>query len=122
MLPTSHRLTKEQDFARVKKYGKPFFSSLFRVAVRPTKNTVNRFAVVVSTRINKKAVIRNRLRRQVREIIRQSLPALSSSYDVVVTARSNPTGISSHLLQKDLTSLFKKAKLLPWIIFWIIFL
>lgn len=42
-----------------------------------------RAAVVVSKKVNKSAVVRNRIRRRVYEVIRQNLPADSPPYDLV---------------------------------------
>ncbi|RYF29650.1 MAG: ribonuclease P protein component [Chloroflexi bacterium] len=42
-----------------------------------------RVAVVISKKVLKSAVLRNRVRRRVYEIIRQDLPQLDTSYDLV---------------------------------------
>lgn len=44
--------------------------------------THSRFTVVVSKKIMKSAVRRNRVRRRIYEIIRQELPLLKAQYDV----------------------------------------
>ncbi len=47
-----------------------------------------RFAIVVGHTVSKKAVIRNRLRRRLREIVRMRLPHLVPGFDVVLIVRS----------------------------------
>lgn len=112
MLPKEHRLTKKQDFAAVRKHGRSFFSSLFRVSVRPSKGEHSRFAVVVSTKVSKKATDRNRLRRQIREVVRAQLPKIGTGYDVVISVRSSARDASFAKLSEELDTLFKKARLL----------
>jgi ribonuclease P protein component len=56
------------------------------------------------------AVVRNRLRRRLRETIR-TLPLLEG-YDVVITARPEAAKASFHELRQELLLLFRRAKLL----------
>mgnify|MGYP002078620130 CR=1 FL=1 len=59
------------------------------------KSVANRFrphsriAVVVSRKVHKRAVVRNRIRRRVYEVIRTELPKLVSTYDIVVIVTSS---------------------------------
>lgn len=46
----------------------------------------NRFGIVVSNKVAKKATVRNKLKRRIREVIRQFLPDLKTGFDVVVVA------------------------------------
>lgn len=50
-----------------------------------SKRTHSRAAVVVSRKISKSAVVRNRIRRRVYEILRPSLAQSNDSYDLVFT-------------------------------------
>lgn len=49
----------------------------------------SRFAVVVSKKVHKSAVGRNRIRRRLYEIIRQELPKLNGAHDVAVMVFSS---------------------------------
>jgi ribonuclease P protein component len=49
----------------------------------------SRFAVVVSKKIYKSAVKRNRVRRRIYEIIRALLPAIKPSHDIVLSVFDN---------------------------------
>lgn len=53
-----------------------------------TKRDSYRAAVVVSRKVHKSAVVRNRIRRRMYEIIRHLEPRMSGSYDLVVTVFS----------------------------------
>jgi ribonuclease P protein component len=54
-----------------------------------TDETPSQFAVNVSKRIDKRAVIRNRLRRQINEALRLNLSLLPDGYRILVSARSS---------------------------------
>ena len=49
------------------------------------RRSTYRAAVVVSRKVHKSAVVRNRIRRRVYEIIRLAAPRISGPYDLVVT-------------------------------------
>ena len=55
-----------------------------------------RLGITVSTKIDKRAVIRNRIKRLVREVFRKNLSRFEG-FDIVVIARKN----ASHLSYKD---------------------
>ena len=72
-----------------------------------------RCAVVVSKKVHKSAVARNRIRRRIYEIIRQDEKNINASYDIVVTVFSDEVAdIPPKQLQKTLLSLFKQADML----------
>lgn len=112
MLAKPYRLTKERDFKRVNALGRSFFSPQFRVKVLANNSATTRSAIVTSAKLSKKAVVRNRLRRQLSEIIRLSLPRLATGYDLVVSVKSPAIDRDYQLLESDLTALLIKAKLL----------
>jgi ribonuclease P protein component len=56
-----------------------------------TGESPSRFAVNVSKKIDKRAVYRNRLRRQINEALRLNLALLPNGYRVLVSARASVT-------------------------------
>jgi ribonuclease P protein component len=54
-----------------------------------TRRRAFRAAVVVSRKVHKSAVVRNRIRRRVYEIIRQLEPRITESFDIVVSIYSD---------------------------------
>lgn len=71
MLAKSARITDEKTFSLIIKKGYPLSFSLIRVKWVFSKNHYPRFGVIVSNKISKKAVIRNTIKRRIREIIRE---------------------------------------------------
>lgn len=112
MLSKSYRLTRERDFKKINSLGKPFFSSLLRIRILTTNKNNNRFAVVVSAKVSKKAVERNLLKRRLREVIRLNQSRFKSGFDVVVVANPLALNASYQDLESQLLKLFIKAKFL----------
>lgn len=81
------------------------------LAVRSVRNDLawSRFAYSIPRRVGG-AVVRNRLRRRLREALR-SLP-LHEGFDVVVVARPEAAAASFHALRTELTLLLRRARLL----------
>jgi len=77
-------LRKKKEFDQVFASGHSFYSPILGIKAHKNKLELNRFGIIISTKISKKAVIRNRLRRQIREILRHSLPKTENNYDLVI--------------------------------------
>jgi ribonuclease P protein component len=70
-----------------------------------------RFAVVVSSKIDKRATHRNRMKRLVREAVRRQLPSIENGVDgVLIVRRRIPD--SEQEVEGIMTELLKKAELL----------
>lgn len=84
MLPKENRLTDRKDFNKIFKQGKGFFAET--IGVKSTLNGFNysRFGITVSNKVSKKAVIRNKLRRQIREIIHKNLGKIKPGFDILI--------------------------------------
>lgn len=72
-----------------------------------------RVAVVVSKKVSKKAVVRNRIRRRLYEQVRIRSLQINKPYDIALTAYSDKIiNITNKQLEKQITSLFKKAQII----------
>ncbi|RJR30647.1 ribonuclease P protein component, partial [Candidatus Parcubacteria bacterium] len=70
MLPKKHRIRKDREFGRILRNSKIFYTPLLRLKIKKNSLGYNRFAVVVSAKISKKATVRNKIRRRIYEILR----------------------------------------------------
>ena len=71
-----------------------------------------RIAVVVSKKVHKSAVVRNRIRRRVYEIIREHEPAINGAYDIIISIFSDQVAVMPHSeLAKMITAQLQKAKI-----------
>lgn len=89
MLPIKNRLKKKSDFERVFKKG--IGRKDDNLLLKTLKNNLetSRFGFVVSKKISNKAVVRNKIRRILREIIKKKLPEIKTGLDVIFIA--NPS-------------------------------
>lgn len=110
MFPKKHRLSKTSDVQRVFARSRAFFNPLFTFRFSPSQH-LSRFTVVVSTKVSKKAVTRNRIKRVVREFLRLRLKDLSAG-DYVVIVKSVAAKKEAAEWRSSLEELLLKSRLL----------
>lgn len=90
MLSQSHRFHGHGSLRYVYKNGQAIRSHLITIKyVKNSHRKHSRFAVVVSKKVLKSAVGRNRIRRRLYEVIRGQLPDISAAHDVAVMVFSS---------------------------------
>jgi ribonuclease P protein component len=100
------RLRKSGDFATAYREGRSFSSRL--LVIRPRANGLphNRYGFVTSRAVGK-AVVRNKLRRRLREAARSL--SLENGWDIVVIARRSAAEATYGQLRESLASLLERA-------------
>jgi ribonuclease P protein component len=111
MLARAFRLSREQDFKSIFKTGRRFQGMYYLIRVLPNNRDFSRVSVVVSLKVSKKAVVRNRLKRQTRAIIEKFWNHITIPTDILITVHSGAVGRDYNELDQDLQLLFKKARL-----------
>ncbi len=111
MLKKSNRITKDKEFDRAFKTGQSFYTKLFGIKAADNGLESVRLGVLVSTKVSKKAVIRNKLKRQIREITRRELPALKNGKDIVIIVFQQILDKKFEEIQESLISGLKKLRL-----------
>lgn len=81
-----HSLTKSQDFKAVFNEGVSSSSSFLVIYAKPNELRFSRLGLAVSRKIGN-AVIRNRIRRLLREAMRECVKDMAEHYDFVIIAR-----------------------------------
>ena len=81
-----YRLKAESDFRRVRSEGRSWSHPLFVLYANPNREKYFRAGYSISKRVGP-AVVRNRLRRRLREILRLRLRDVWLSWDIVIVAR-----------------------------------
>lgn len=84
MLPKINRLNKDKEFDYVFKAGRSGYDKISGVKAAANKMGINRFGILVSGKISKKAVLRNKIKRRIRDVIRSQMPKIKAGYDIVV--------------------------------------
>ena len=113
--PRAARLLLPGDFAALRRSSKRLAAQYFHCEFRSTEQASARLGMAVSKRVSKRAVERNRIRRQIRESFRLCRAALPSC-DVLVVARTAAAGQVNAILRRDLELLWSKlagVKLAP---------
>ncbi len=72
----------------------------------------NRYGFIASKRIDKRAVVRNRVKRRVRACIEQMTSNIKNGYDMLFVLKVAATSAKTDFLQKEIENLFRKEKLL----------
>ena len=86
-------------------------NSLLVLYARPNRSECNRIGITVSKKLGH-AVVRNRVRRRLREIYRIHEDMFAPGWDIVVVARSRCVDASFQSLEKAYLSLGEKAGIL----------
>lgn len=125
MLPKAHRLRHYRDFSAVYQKGirrsSPHLT--LRVLKRPKNGTngpsnepqssqPSRIGISISQKVSKRAVIRNRIKRQIRAICRQLYPWLILDRDIIIIVHPTATECNYQEFLRQLEQLLVGANLL----------
>ncbi len=108
MLAKSRRLRLTRDFERVFAVRQTIHAPLFKIKVAQNKLGYTRCAVVVSTKVSKKAVVRNRIRRRAWNIIAKNIEQLPKGLDIVCMASPLATRADFDTMANELKQSFLK--------------
>jgi ribonuclease P protein component len=90
------RLQCSSQFQQVFDHGKCFYSPCLRVHSLPNGREMSRVGLVVSRRVGK-AVIRNRVKRLLREVFRRQKSLLEEPLDVILIPQGKPREHAEYL-------------------------
>lgn len=105
-------LKQNKDFRRLYSRGKYAACSTLVLYWRPNRREQNRLGITASTKLGH-AVVRNKIRRRIREIYRLHELELRVGMDLVVVARVRATQVDYWKLDRDFMKLAKKLGLFP---------
>jgi ribonuclease P protein component len=111
MLEKKHRLTKRKEFNYIFKKGKAFSTKLFVLNYSPTKLPTFKVGFSVSKKIGN-AVIRNKVKRKMREAFRSFSNEVSEQYNYILVARKGIELASFEEIKKAIYFSLEKGRLL----------
>ena len=114
MLTKFNRLTKEKDFENVFRKGEKYRSPLSKIYLKVGSNNLkqSRFGFIINNKVSKKAVVRNKIKRKLRETIRNNLSEIKKGVDVAVVVLPGFKENNLKTIGEVLNNLLKKAKII----------
>ena len=106
-----YTLKKNSDFRRLYAKGKSAATPYLVLYCRKNRLDHNRAGYTVSTKLGH-AVVRNRVRRRLREIVRLNAGAVRPGFDLVLVARSRAVGAEYKKLEQSYLGCCKKLGLI----------
>lgn len=112
MLPKENRLRNKKDFLGVFNKGRGFKEDFLFFKFADNNLEMSRFGFIVSQKVSKKAVIRNRVKRMLRELVRIKMPKIKKGVDVVLIAIHGIETRDFWELEKVIDKIFLRARIL----------
>ena len=110
MLNRTHRFHGHNALKAVYQHGQTVRGSVISLKFASNNRQTYRVAVVVSKKVHKSAVVRNRIRRRVYEICRQQTVIKLSNQDLIFTIFSDQVATMDYeKLEKNIHDLLKKV-------------
>jgi ribonuclease P protein component len=103
--PKQYRLLRRLDFQRVYRQGQRRSASLCTVFYRPNGLAETRLGITTPRRLGT-AVVRNRIKRRIREIFRLHRRELPEGWDIVLNPRPSAATVAYPALERELLRLF----------------
>ena len=112
MLLRINRLTKKKDIEEVLKKGKGFKEAFLILKTARNKLKISRFGFIVSQKISKKAVIRNKIKRRLREIVKAKLKTIKTGTDNLLIVSPGLETKDFWEIEETIDRLFQSAELI----------
>lgn len=117
-LPKAHRLRDRKDYRAVYAQGIRRYSPHLTLITFCNTNEVadcmpkTKVGISVSKKVSKKAVVRNRLKRQIKGVIRTKLPEIKSGWKIVIVVQPKAIECKYEHFLRELEKLLKQAKII----------
>jgi len=102
------RIRDTKDFAKIYKKGSFFSSKYFNANFLSNRGNPTRLGFVVGKKVSKKAVTRNRLKRQLREAARRLYDQAPRGYDIVISVKKEAVVAKPAELETEIQKLFQR--------------
>ncbi len=111
MLPRINRLKKKKDIEKVFKEGKGFKEGLLFLKLMKNGLQISRFGFVIRKKVAKGAVLRNKIKRRLREIIRVRLSKIKTGFDGVFVVLEGGADRKLKETEETIDRIFQKTNL-----------
>ncbi len=107
-----NRIVKQKEFEKIFKKGKGKYSKSLGIKYLKNDFGFNRFAVIVSTKISKKATERNKIKRRIRSILKKQKYQKTPNYDIIILTLPSIKLKTFIEIEKDIIYLLQNQRLL----------
>lgn len=111
MYSRQYRLKKKYQFNYTYRAGRAYGGKYVVLYVAPSKNKNVKFGISVSKKVGV-AVVRNRTKRRISEVLRGLAESINPNCNIVVVARTSCATAQFAAIKADITNLVTKANLL----------
>lgn len=87
MLKKENRVRLNNDFIRTIKNGASFFNQILNIKAFSNDLSKNRFGVIISTKVSKRAVDRNKIKRIIRDFLQININKTFTGKDYVIITK-----------------------------------
>ena len=112
MLSKQYRLRNDKEIKALFKNSKSAFGICSIIKAKKNNLENSRFAVIAGVKVSKKAVVRNKLKRQIRYIIKKHLDNIKSGFDVIIMIKKEATQKTFKEIEEEIVISLKKISLL----------
>lgn len=105
------RLRRNEDFQRARREGRSWASPWVVLVAAANDLDHTRFGFAVGKKIGR-AVVRNRVKRRLREVVRLHRQTIPPGWDIILIARTALQDVSFEQLDRAVTQLLGRARLL----------
>ena len=109
MLEKSNRLRKRKEFGYIYKHGESRYSKFIKLYFISSYQKKVKVGISVNNKVGK-AVKRNRIKRQLRAILREILPNLKQKMNYIFVAKEGICDLSFEEIKKEVFVCLEKAK------------
>jgi ribonuclease P protein component len=107
------RLTRSEDFKRVRSIGKSYAHPLVVLVLQVSEISTHVHVGIVAGKTTGIAVRRNRAKRLLRDALRPYLTSFNSGWDLILIARPQLVTATLEDTRAALENLFRRAQILP---------
>ncbi len=111
MLAASNRLRDRRAIATTMRRGRLVATGPLMLRTAPNHLGLSRIVVVVSKKVSKKAVVRNRIRRRLAAELATTWETVTPGYDIVVTVRDDIADLPTAQLSSRVGALIERGGL-----------
>lgn len=106
----SLRLTKNLEFKNVYRSGRRWTSPFFTMYIKKNDLGCSRLGVSVSKKVGN-SVVRNKIKRRIKEIVRTNYDFIKSGWDIIFSVRPLSVNLDYATMEKEIKTLLKRGRI-----------